>query len=134
MFDDHARVQFTNAVDDYSYSFIWSDESVTSAVVKLPVRVIGGPKDVERQLAAVQVDEFDVTYEYDNKGYLIDSTVTPKENPAVAGLHYVPFDSPEAQQVLKIKAGAVQDSLCVIIKRDPSLATKKVRLRVRIQD
>ena len=34
MFDDYARIQFTSAVEDYSYSFIWSDESVTSAVVK----------------------------------------------------------------------------------------------------
>ena len=134
MFNDSARVQFTSAVDDYSYSFIWSDKSVTSAVIKLPIRIIGGPKDVERTLNAVQVDEFTVTYEYDNKGYLVDSTVTPMENPAVAGLHYVPFDSPEAQQVLKVKAGVVQDSLSIIVKRDPSLATKKVRLRVRIQD
>lgn len=134
MFNDSARVQFTSAVDDYSYSFIWSDKSVTSAVIKLPVRIIGGPKDVERVLSAVQVDEFNVTYEYDNKGYLVDSTVTPIENPAVAGQHYVPFDSPEAQQVMKVKAGAVQDSLAIIVKRDPSLATQKVRLRVRIQD
>ncbi len=134
MFDDYARIQFTSAVEDYSYSFIWSDESVTSAVVKLPVRVIGGPKDVERTLSVIQVDEFDVTYTYDNKGYVIDSTVTPKENPAVAGLHYVPFDTQEAQQVLKIKAGVVQDSLSVILKRDPSLSNTKVRLRVRIQD
>ena len=134
MFDDFARVQFTSGVEDYSYSFIWCDKSVTSAVVKLPIRIIGGPKDVERTLNVIQVDEYDVTYEYDKKGYLIDSTVTPKENPAVAGLHYVSFDSQEAQQVLKVKAGVVQDSLSVIVKRDPSLATTKVRLRVRIQD
>lgn len=134
MFEDSARVQFTSAVDDYSYSFIWSDKSVTSAVVKLPIRIIGGPKDVERTLNVVQVDEFDVTYQYDNKGYVIDSTVTPKANPATAGLHYVPFDDPEAQQVLKVKAGVVQDSLSIIVKRDPSLTDTKVRLRVRIQD
>ena len=79
LFSDSARVQFTST-DDYPYSFVWSDKSVTEAVVKLPIKVIGGPGDAPRKLRISQITEYDVTYEYDNKGYLVDSTVTTLEN------------------------------------------------------
>lgn len=133
LFQDVARVQFTSGVEDYPYSFIWLDKSQESAVVKLPILVTGGPVNVERTVNVTQVEEYDVTYEYDNKGYVIDSTVTPKPNPAVAGVHYVPFNDSEAQALLKVKAGVVNDSLAVILKRDVSLETQKFRLRLRLE-
>ena len=103
LFQDVARVQFTSGVEDYPYSFVWLDKSQESAIVKLPILITGGPVDVERTVKVTQVEEYDVTYEYDNKGYVVDSTVTPKPNPAVAGVHYVPFDDSEAQRLLKVK-------------------------------
>ena len=133
LFQDVARVQFTSGVEDYPYSFVWLDKSQENAVVKLPILVTGGPADVERTVKVTQVEEYDVTYEYDNKGYVIDSTVTPKPNPAVAGVHYVPFNEPDAQALLKVKAGVVKDSLAIILKRDASLETEKVRLRLRLE-
>ena len=133
LFQDVARVQFTSGVEDYPYSFVWLDKSQGNAVVKLPILVTGGPADVERTVKVTQVEEYDVTYEYDNKGYVIDSTVTPKPNPAVAGVHYVPFNEPDAQALLKVKAGVVKDSLAIILKRDASLETEKVRLRLRLE-
>ena len=133
LFQDVARVQFTSGVEDYPYSFVWLDKSQESAIVKLPILVTGGPVDIERTVKVTQVEEFDVTYEYDNKGYVIDSTVTPKPNPAVAGVHYVPFNDSEAQALLKVKAGVVKDSLAIILKRDASLTTEKVRLRLRLE-
>ena len=133
LFQDVARVQFTSGVEDYPYSFVWLDKSQESAIVKLPILVTGGPADVERTVKVTQVEEFDVTYEYDNKGYVIDSTVTPKPNPAVAGVHYVPFNDSEAQALLKVNAGVVKDSLAIILKRDASLTTEKVRLRLRLE-
>lgn len=133
LFQDVARVQFTSGVEDYPYSFVWLDRSQESAIVKLPILVTGGPVDIERTVKVTQVEEFDVTYEYDNKGYVIDSTVTPKPNPAVAGVHYVPFNDSEAQALLKVKAGVVKDSLAIILKRDASLTTEKVRLRLRLE-
>ena len=54
LFSDSARVQFTST-DDYPYSFVWSDKSVTEAVVKLPIRVIGGPDDTPRNLWVSQI-------------------------------------------------------------------------------
>ena len=133
LFQDVARVQFTSGVEDYPYSIVWLDRSQESAIVKLPILVTGGPVDIERTVKVTQVEEFDVTYEYDNKGYVIDSTVTPKPNPAVAGVHYVPFNDSEAQALLKVKAGVVKDSLAIILKRDASLTTEKVRLRLRLE-
>ena len=132
LFNDCARVQFTTA-DDYPFSFVWLDESITTAVVKLPIKVIGGPQDVERALDAVQIEEFDVTYTYDSKGYVVDSTVTAKPNPAQSGTHYVPFNDSQAKELMKVKANLVTDSLQVIVKRDASLATAKYRLRVKLQ-
>ncbi len=132
LFSDQARVQFTSS-DDYPYSFIWSDNSVTEAVVKLPIKVIGGPQDVVRKLRVSQIEEFDVTYEYDNKGYIIDSTVAPKPNPAESGVHYVPFDDAKAKELLVVAPGRVQDSVAIIVKRDASLASNKMRLRVQLE-
>lgn len=132
LFNDCARVQFTTT-EDYPFSFVWLDESITTAVVKLPIKVIGGPQDVERALDAVQVEEFDVTYKYDSKGYVVDSTVTAKPNPAQSGMHYVPFNDSQAKELMKVKANLVTDSLQVIVKRDASLATAKYRLRVKLQ-
>ncbi len=132
-YEDQARVQFTSSTEDMPYSFVWLDDSHTEAVVKLPLRVIGGPAEVERQLEVAQVEEFDVVYEYDSKGYVVDSTVTPIENPAVAGVHYVPFDDPRAQALLKVAPGVVQDSLSIILKRDATLSAGKVRLRVQLK-
>lgn len=132
LFSDSARVQFTST-DDYPYSFVWSDKSVTEAVVKLPIKVIGGPGDAPRKLRISQITEYDVTYEYDNKGYLVDSTVTPKTNPAESGVHYVPFNDAQAQELLVVEPGNVTDSVSIIVKRDASLASKKVRLRVQLE-
>lgn len=133
LFQDVARVQFTSGVEDYPYSFVWLDKSQEYSVVKLPILVTGGPSDVERTLKVTQVEEFDVTYEYDNKGYVIDSVVTPKPNPAISGVHYVPFDDSEARALLKFEANVVKDSLAIILKRDASLKTEKVRLRLRLE-
>ncbi|MBQ8501393.1 MAG: DUF4843 domain-containing protein [Bacteroides sp.] len=132
IFQDAARIQFTSN-DDLPYSFIWLDKSQEQATVKLPLRVIGGPQNTEREVKVSQIEEFDITYEYDNKGYVIDSVVTPVGNPALPGTHYVTFDNPEAQALLKVAPGVVQDSLAIILKRDASLSSGKVRLRVRLE-
>lgn len=133
LYEDFARVQFASTADDFPYSFIWLNKTQQTAVVKLPLSIIGGPQDVERKLRISQVEEFDIKYEYDSKGYIIDSTVTPVANPAVAGVHFVPFDDASAVELLKVDAGVVKDSLEIILKRDASLAEGKVRLRVRLE-
>lgn len=136
-FRDVPRVQFVagsgKGTEDMLYSFIWLDEAAGRDTVYLPMRISGGPSDRVRRLKLSQVSEYEVKYVTDNKGYVIDSTVTELPNKAVAGVHYVPFDSPEMQDLLVVHPGVVSDSLPVILLRDRSLKTDKIRLRVRFE-
>ena len=137
LFNDKARVQLrqdaSGTFDDYSYSFIWSPTSVTRDSVYLPVRVMGGPADTDRRVTVEQVSEYDITYTKDHWGYVTDSVVTERTDKAVAGKHYVPFDSPEYESLMKIPAGEVLGQIGIILLRDPSLGSEKVRLRVRLK-
>lgn len=137
LFNDKARVQLradgSGTLDDYSYSFIWSPASTTRDIVYLPLRVMGGPADTDRHVSIEQVSEYDVTYTKDHWGYVTDSVVTERTDKAVAGKHYVPFDSPEYDQLLTIPAGEVLTQIGVILLRDVSLSSEKVRLRIRLK-
>lgn len=137
LFNDKARVQLradeSGTFDDYSYSFIWSPESTTRDVVYLPVRVMGGPADTDRHVMIEQVSEYDITYTKDHWGYVTDSVVTERTDKAIAGKHYVPFDSPEYNQLLTIPAGKVLTQIGIILLRDASLSSEKVRLRIRLK-
>ncbi len=137
LFNDKARVQLqpddSGTFDNYSYSFIWSPESTTRDIVYLPIRVMGGPSDTDRHVMIEQVSEYDITYNKDHWGYVTDSVVTERTDKAVAGKHYVPFDSPEYAQLFTIPAGEVRGQIGVILLRDVSLTKEKVRLRIRLK-
>lgn len=132
VFSDMARVQLSNA-DEYGFSFVWSSADVTRETVWLPVSVIGGPADVDRHVALEQVQEYDVEYVRDRLNYIVDSVVTPRADQAVAGRHYVGFDSPEYAQLLTVPAGQVRANIGIVVLRDASLAEQKVRLRLRLR-
>lgn len=132
IFSDGARVQLTSNVSDYSFSFVWSDKSVTEETVYIPVRVIGGPADYDRQVSLEQVAEYNVDYKYDDMGNVVDSVVTERTDKAVEGRHYVAFNTTEAMPLQMVRAGRVTDSIGVRVKRDASLADGNVRLRLRI--
>ena len=137
LYNDKARVQLrvddSGSFSDYSYSFIWSSASTTRDIVYLPIRVMGGPADVDRHVMIEQVSEYDITYTKDHWGYVTDSVVTERTDKAVAGKHYVSFDSPEYDQLLTIPAGEVLSQIGIIILRDASLSNEKVRLRIRLK-
>lgn len=137
LFNDKARVQLrpdaSGTFGDYSYSFIWSPASTTRDVVYLPIRVMGGPADTDRHVMIEQVNEYDITYTKDHWGYVTDSVVTERSDKAIAGKHYVPFDSPEYGQLLTIPAGEVLTQIGIILIRDASLSSEKVRLRIRLK-
>lgn len=137
LFKDVARVQFLASGDkepeDVVYSFVWLGKDKIRDTVYLPLRILGGPSEIDRQLKVVQVEEYDIKYEYDNKGYVVDSTVSPIENKAIPGVHYVAFDDPETKTLMKVRANHVIDSLPVILLRDASLAERKVRLRIKLE-
>lgn len=136
-FNDKARVQLrpdaSGTFADYSYSFVWSPATVTRDVVYLPIRVMGGPAATDRHVMIEQVSEYDISYTKDHWGYVTDSVVTERTDKAVAGKHYVPFDSPEYDQLLRIPAGEVLTQIGVILLRDASLGSEKVRLRIRLK-
>ena len=119
VFSDIARIQMGSA-DDYTFSFVWSSADVQRQTIYLPISVIGGPTDGDRHVEVEQVEEYDVVYTKDRLNYVVDSTLTPRTDQAVAGTHYVAFNSSEYASLL-------------ILLRHPSLATQKVRLRVRLK-
>ena len=137
LFNDKARDQLrpdaSGTFGDYSYSFIWSPASTTRDVVYLPIRVMGGPADTDRHVMIEQVNEYDITYTKDHWGYVTDSVVTERSDKAIAGKHCVPFDSPEYGQLLTIPAGEVLTQIGIILIRDASLSSEKVRLRIRLK-
>ena len=132
VFSDIARIQMGSA-DDYTFSFVWSSADVQRQTIYLPISVIGGPTDGDRHVEVEQVEEYDVVYTKDRLNYVVDSTLTPRTDQAVAGTHYVTFNSSEYASLLTVPAGRVQSSIGIILLRHPSLATQKVRLRVRLK-
>lgn len=132
LYNDVARIQLKNN-NDVAYSFVWESKTTTRDTVYLPLMVIGGPDTRVRDFHVSQITEFNVEYEYDNKGYVIDSTVTEIFNKAIPGIHYVPFDDPGAKELMKVSANQVESSVPVILLRDKSLQSESQRLRIQLE-
>lgn len=132
LFDDVARVQMSGSKEQY-YNFVYKDrETVDRDTVYLTVQTIGDLSDAPRKIAFKQIPEYDITYKYDNKGNLVDSTMTEKTNKAVPGVHYVPMDSEEMQPLLVVKSRVVYVKIPVILLRDTSLRREEKRLRLKL--
>ena len=138
IFNDKARVELVsedkNAPADYSYSFVWGSDTRVRDTVFIPVRVIGGTANKDRQVMFEQVTEYKITYTYDKLGKVQDSTVTELANKAVAGVHYVAFTDADIQPLMVVKAGRIRDNIGIVVLRDASLKTDKVRLRLRLKE
>ena len=133
LFQDVTRISFSpKEAGNYemTYSFIWGTQNRDT--VYLPVSISGRTADHDRQIEVVQIPGYDVTYNYDDQGYLTDSIITEWSNSAVAGKHYIAFDDAEAKALLKIKAGEITGYVPVIVLRNTSLKTEKVRLRIQL--
>jgi len=129
LFQDVTRISFSpKEAGNYemTYSFIWGTQNRDT--VYLPVSISGRTADHDRQIEVVQIPGYDVTYNYD----LTDSIITEWSNSAVAGKHYIAFDDAEAKALLKIKAGEITGYVPVIVLRNTSLKTEKVRLRIQL--
>ena len=132
IYNDGARVQLTQSTDDYSYSFVWSDETTKSQIIRIPVSAIARPADRNRYVKIEQVTEYDVEYSYDAMGNVVDSTVTERPEKAVAGVHYAAFNSAETMPLQVIRAGRVTDSIGIKLLRDTSLLESNFRLRIKL--
>lgn len=132
LYNDVARIQLKSTTD-VPYSFVWESQTIIRDTIYLPLMVIGGPEARPREFQMSQVTEYQVAYEYDNKGYVIDSIITEVPNKAVPGVHYVPFDDPEMKELMKVATNQVQATVPVILLRDTSLQNESYRLRIQLE-
>lgn len=132
LFNGVARVQMDED-NEQKVDFYYQDNSILRDTVYLTVNTIGDPEDRVRRIALEQITEYDITYQYDNKGNVVDSTVTEKPNKAVPGVHYVPMDAPEMESLLVIQPNAVTAEIPVIILRDASLKEEEYRLCLQLK-
>ena len=133
IFNDLARVQMGQTSIIRS-DFFYTDKAIVRDTVYVRVQTIGGPADHERKINFVQVSEYDYEYVYDEKGNVVDTVKTELLNKAVPGVHYVPMDDPEMQNLLVVPAHAVAVNAPVILLRDPSLRKEEVRLCIRLAE
>lgn len=138
IYNDKARIELVSenkkAPADYAFSFVWGSETRVRDTVFIPVRVLGGTSNKDRQVMLEQVTEYNTTYIYDKLGKVQDSTVTELPNKAIAGVHYVAFTEASVQPLMVVKAGHIRDSIGVVVLRDKSLKINKVRLRLRLKE
>lgn len=132
LFDDVARVQMIGDKEQ-RYNFVYQDRDLVHRdTVFLTVQTMGNLSDAPRKIAFEQVPEYDITYKYDNKGNLVDSTVIEKPNKAVPGVHYVSMDAEEMQPLLIAKSRMVYVKIPVILLRDTSLRREEKRLCLKL--
>ena len=131
LFDDVARVQMDES-EEIRSDFFYTNRAIQRDTVYLTVNTSGYPSDKVRKIALEQIPEYEIEYEYDNKGNLVDSIVTEKPNKAVPGVHYVSMDDPEMEPLLVIRPNAVTAEVPIILLRDTSLRRNEYRLCLKL--
>ena len=131
LFNEAARVQM-NESEEIKADFYYMDESIQRDTVYLSIQTIGDPENRPRRVMLQQITEYDIEYQYDNKGNLVDSVVTEKPNKAVPGVHYVPMDDPEMESLLYVQPASVTLEVPVILLRDTSLQREEYRLCLQL--
>jgi hypothetical protein len=107
------RINFMN-YSDTRYSFAYEDNAVTTHSFHVIVSTLGRVHDRDRRVRLVQIPSGD---DYPQ---------------AVPGVHSIPFDDPSLADEYVIPAGRTMATLNVYLKRDPSLKTGEVALRVAL--
>lgn len=131
LFNEAARVQM-NESEEIKADFYYMDQSILRDTVYLSIHTIGDPENRPRKIMLQQITEYDIEYQYDNKGNLVDSIVTEKNNKAVPGVHYVPMDDPEMENLLYVQPDSVTLEVPVILLRDTSLQREEYRLCLQL--
>ena len=112
LFNEKARAELVSenqkAPADHPFSFVWGSDTRVRDTVFIPIRVIGGSAPTNRHVLFEQVSEYIVDYTYDNKGYIIDSTVTERTDKAIPGTHYVPLNDESIRPLFTIKPAALK--------------------------
>lgn len=107
----------------YSNFYYLNDQSVLRDTIYVPLVTMGSFSVSDIPVKLEVFDSEDETYPE-----RIDNTSVNAE----AGVHYLPFDSDEMGNLLTFRADRLQDSIPVIILRDPSMQDSTFRLTFRL--
>lgn len=114
--DSQAKLNFVyeeNKDSVLSYSFIYNNGG-NRDTVWLKARTMGFVSNEDRY-------------------YELEQVMTGR-NDAVAGKHFVSFDDADYKKMLRIKAGAVTDSVPIIVIRDAGLTNQSVQLKIMFRE
>lgn len=103
------------ANDDISYSFFYLETEADKDNVSIKVHAMGQPSDVDRPFLLLQA----------NAG---------AAGSAVAGKHYLPFDSEEMRKRMVMPAGKNEVDVPVTLYKDASLDLTIVKLLVKVAE
>ncbi len=109
----------------YNNFYYYQDESITRDTVYIPLSTMAAIADEDLKVSLEAFDSDTLTYPE-----RIDSETIN----AIPGVHYVPFDDEEVSKNLVFNKGKMQDTIPLIILRDPSLKQATYRLTFRLID
>ncbi len=97
-----------------TYTFVYENSEVMQDTIYFDLYALGGPKDHDRPFVLSQV------------------LVKGEEN-AEAGVHYYDFNDPEVAELYSVKAGVSHYALPIVLKRDTSLRSRTVVLKLKLE-
>lgn len=90
------------------------------------------PMGQDRDTVWVDVRTMGMPVEDKARPVKIVQTNAGQPDGAVVGTHYVAFDDPAIAEMMAVQPGQVQVMIPVILLRDPSLKTRKVRIEMEV--
>lgn len=105
---------YSNQGDSTEHSFFTLPDDQLRDTVWVDIRTMGLPTDFPRPFRIVQ-------------------TNAKQADAAIPGKHYVAFDDESIRDLMMIPAGKVQHFMPVIVLRDPSLDTCRVRIEMEVE-
>jgi hypothetical protein len=101
------------ASDNINYSFFYSATGADEDNVNITVHAMGNPSDIDRPFSLIQAN-------------------TGASDAAVAGTHFLAFDSNEMKSRMVMPAGKSEVKVPITLLKDASLNLKTVKLIVRV--
>lgn len=120
--------------NEYAYSFIGQDETVTQDTVWFTVRPLGLVPDHSCRIKLEQYEGTEWRFEYGTDGGVVDSVLRVIPRQAEPGVHYVPFDDERMAPWLTLEPGEMEARIPVIVLRDETLSDTTYTLFFRIAD
>lgn len=138
LFNTSPRVQWKDTLT-VQQTFAAKKDIIVRDTVWLKANVMGGLSSELKMVKIRQIKGFVYAYTYDKTGAVIDTIATEAPNQAVAGVHYVPFESEEMQRLLMQKTVVannpkdVEINIPIIVLRDASLNKNNHLLYIRLE-